>query len=273
MTILHALLLLGALVGTHPQQLAPPPATSRQPPPPPGGVVANPCGSAPTEEQLGGWIPWHTWLYAHDFGQLCYYQDANAALRGKPQAARRVVFMGDSITEMWRQIDPTFFTYGRVDRGISGQTTAQMLVRFRADVIRLDPQVVHIMGGINDIAGNTGVTSLRAIEDNIADMAELAQAHRIKVVIGSMLPTTRIPWRLGIKPAQAIARLNRWTQHYAHQHGFAYANYYDAMKNASGGMRAGMSADGVHPTPAGFRIMAAIVTRAIGKAKAEPDAR
>ena len=227
------------------------------------GVVDHPCAAEPTMQQTGGWGPWHVWLHAHDFGQLCYYREKNAAL--KPNAPR-VVFMGDSITEIWKQKDPDFFTHGRIDRGISGQTTPQMLVRFRQDVIDLHPAVVHIMAGTNDIAGNTGASTLKTVEGNLASMADLAHTHGIQVIMASVPPTDRFPWQPGIDPAPVIARLNTWIKRYAAQNGFTYVDYFDALATRGGAMKQGLSSDGVHPTAKGFAIMEPLTRAAIRSA-------
>ncbi len=230
------------------------------------GIVAHPCASAPSMKQAGGWGPWHTWLYAHDFGQLCYYRAKNKALKPPTANPPRVVFMGDSITEIWKQKDPQFFTHGRIDRGISGQTTPQMLVRFRQDVIDLHPAVVHIMASTNDIAGNTGASTFKAVEGNLASMAELAHAHGIRVIMASVPPTDRFPWQTRVDPVPVIARLNTWIRHYAKQHGFTYVDYFDAMTTPGGAMKKGLSSDGVHPTKKGFAIMEPLTRAAIRKA-------
>jgi lysophospholipase L1-like esterase len=214
-------------------------------------------------QQAGGYWPWHDWLYANDYGQLCFYRVANRELEAPGVSGVRVVFIGDSITQIWKQEDPRFFADGFVDRGISGQTTSQMLVRFRQDVIALHPEAVQIMGGTNDIAGNTGDTTLVAIENNLASMAELARAHGIKVILASVLPATHFFWNPRIKPAPKILVLNNWIRGYAKAQKDVYADYYDAMRTSSGGMRAGLSLDGVHPSRAGVCVMDAVASRAI----------
>lgn len=154
----------------------------------------------------------HDWL-AVDWGQVCRYQQENAAL--PPPSPARVVFLGDSITEAWKSEDPAFFDRDRLDRGIGGQTTAQMLVRFRADVLALRPAIVHIMAGTNDIAGNTGPTSLAIIQGNFMSMVEQARAHGIRVVLASIPPAARIGWRPELAPAPSIRAMNAWLKHYA----------------------------------------------------------
>src|SRR5205814_5629844 len=184
-------------------------------------------------------------------------KDENAKL-GLPAAGeKRVVFMGNSITEGWINIDAAFFTANKyINRGIGGQTTPQMLVRFRSDVIALKPKVVVILAGTNDIAGNTGPSTLEMIEDNLASMAELARANGIKVVMSSVLPVYDYLWKPGLKPAPKIIALNKWMKDYAGKHGAIYLDYHSAMSDARGGMRSELTHDGVHPNEAGYRIMA-----------------
>lgn len=202
-----------------------------------------------------------------DWANLAKYRDANAALPPPAAGEDRVVFIGNSITESWTPYFPSMFP-GKpyIDRGISGQTTPQMLVRFRADVIALHPRVVVILGGTNDIAGNTGPSTLEMIEDNLASMAELARANGIAVVMSSVLPVRDYPWKRGLQPAQKIMALNAWMKDYAANHGDIYLDYHSAMSDPDGGMRTELSPDGVHPNEAGYRIMARLVEQAIGDA-------
>jgi lysophospholipase L1-like esterase len=199
---------------------------------------------------------------AKDWPDLCRYQAANAALTSPPRA----VFMGDSITESWGIADPGFFSGGVVDRGISGQTSPQMLLRFRADVIALKPKVVHILAGTNDIAGNTGPTSERQFEDNIESMVELAKAHHVRVVIASILPMAALGWRPEYRPAGEVQRLNAWLRAYAASVGATYLDYYSRLATPEGAFRPDLSNDGVHPNLKGFAIMRAMAARAIGGA-------
>ncbi len=197
---------------------------------------------------------------ARDWPNLCRYRAANASLKAPPRA----VFMGDSITEAWAVADPDFFSGGVVGRGISGQTSPQMLLRFQADVIALRPRAVHILAGTNDIAGNTGPTTERDFEDNIRSMTELAQAHHIRVVIGSIPPMAALPWAPQYRPAGEVRRLNRWLRAYAARSGAAYVDYYDALAAPDGGFRPELSNDGVHPNLDGYAIMRRLAARAIG---------
>jgi lysophospholipase L1-like esterase len=153
-----------------------------------------------------------------------------------------------------------------IARGISGQTTPQMLVRFRQDVIALRPDVVVILAGTNDIAGNTGPSTLGMIEDNIASMAELAQANGIRVVLASVLPAFDYPWRPGLEPAPKIVALNAWMREWAARHGAVYLDYHGAMRDERDGLRAELTYDGVHPNEAGYRAMAPLAERAIADA-------
>jgi lysophospholipase L1-like esterase len=199
-----------------------------------------------------------------DFADLAHYAQANAALPSPALAQPRVVFIGDSITQFWATIDPEFFAFpGYVDRGISGQTTPQMLVRFRQDVVALKPAVVHIMAGTNDIAGNTGPMDLSATEANIASMGDLAQANAIQVVLGSVLPAADFWWHPGLNPGPRIAALNTWLKSYANSRGLVYVDYYAALTDGKLGIRADLAPDGVHPSREGYRVMDPMAVAAI----------
>jgi len=210
----------------------------------------------------------------NDWPDLHKYREANAKLSPPLKNENRVVFFGNSITEGWAPHFATMFP-GKpyVGRGISGQTTPQMLVRFRQDVIDLKPKVVVILAGTNDIAGNTGPSTVEMIEDNIASMAELAKANGIVPVLSSVLPVFDYPWRPGLEPAPKIIALNKWMKDYARAHGAVYLDYHSAMSDDKGGMRAGLASDGVHPTEAGYQVMAPLVEAAIKKALRKPVSR
>lgn len=184
----------------------------------------------------------------------------------------RVVLFGDSITEGWgRTGSDTFFPgKGYLNRGISGQTTAQMLVRFRQDVIALQPAVVVILAGTNDIAGNTGAATQAMIEDNLQSMVELAQAHGIAVVLSSVLPVSDYPWQRGVQPAPKVRALNAALKRYASTHNVVYLDYHTPLANRDGGLDKALAADGVHPTPAGYARMAPLAEAAITQALARP---
>ncbi|HUF25413.1 MAG TPA: SGNH/GDSL hydrolase family protein [Gemmatimonadaceae bacterium] len=200
-----------------------------------------------------------------EWAGLDRYRVENAML--PPPERDRVVFMGNSITEGWARLFPTLFP-GRpyVGRGIGGQTTSQMLVRFRQDVIALRPKVVVILAGTNDIAGNTGPAALHEIQGNLASMTELAQANGIGVVLCSVLPVFDYPWRPGLEPAPRIMALNAWLKRYAAGRNAVYVDLHSAMEDERHGMRAHLASDGVHPTEAGYRVMAPLVEQGIAVA-------
>jgi len=205
--------------------------------------------------------------FHNDWADLQRFRQANAELPPPAQGERRVVFMGNSITEVWAKFFPVQFP-GKpyIGRGISGQTTPQMLVRFRQDVIALKPHVVVILAGTNDIAGNTGASTLEMIEDNIASMTELAQANGIRVVLCSVLPVFDYPWKKGLEPAPKIVALNAWLKNYAGKNGAVYVDFHTPMSDARQGLRADLGADGVHPNEAGYRIMVPLVEEGISAA-------
>lgn len=183
----------------------------------------------------------------------------------------RVVYIGDSITESWATYFPALFP-GKpyIARGISGQTTPQILMRFRQDVVQLKPTVVVILAGTNDIAGNTGPSTLEMIEHNLASMAEIARANRIRVVLSSVLPAYDYPWKRGLDPAPKIVALNSWIRRYAEETGAVYLDYHSAMADARGGLRAELTRDGVHPNAAGYAVMAPLAEAAIARAMRQP---
>ena len=205
-----------------------------------------------------------------DWPQLARYRSENAALGEPRQGQRRVVFYGDSITDSWGRRHGHFFPdQPWVNRGISGQTTPQMLVRFRQDVIDLHPEAVVIFAGINDIAGNTGVETLPVIENNFRSMVALAKAAHIRVVLSSVLPAGRIPWRPGVDPRDEVAALNHWLEGFAAGEKLVFLNYYPAMVNAEGAMRPELAEDAfVHPNDAGYAVMEPLAKAAVLKALA-----
>lgn len=202
-----------------------------------------------------------------DYPNLARYAAANAAL--PPATKDRVVFFGDSITDAWGNAPankPMFFP-GKpyLDRGISGQTTPQMLVRFQQDVVALKPAAVVILAGTNDIAGNTGIESLEHVQDNFRSMAAIADANHIKLILSSILPVDDYPWRRGLEPAEKVRTMNTWLQQFCKDHGYTYLDYYTALTSPTGGMKADLARDGVHPTPAGYAIMQPLAQAAIDR--------
>ncbi len=204
---------------------------------------------------------------AQDWANLKHYQAENDSVLSLPPVKNRVVFMGNSITQGWKDTHPEFFQKNPyLDRGISGQTTPQMLIRFRQDVISLAPKVVVILAGTNDIAGNTGPSTLEMIVDNIASMAELAKANKIQPIICSVLPAYDYPWHHGLEPNIKIPKLNALLKAYAQKKGFMYLDYFSAMAEPNNAMIAEYTYDGVHCTSKGYDVMEKMVVPAIRKA-------
>lgn len=201
-----------------------------------------------------------------DWADLCRFRDDNLKLAARPQAERQVVFMGDSITEAWQYGDPTMFRVGWIDRGISGQTTSQMLLRFPGDVLALHPRVVHIMAGTNDIAGNTGPVSLDTIEGNIAAMVVLAKAAGIHVVLAATPPANKFTWQPDLEPAPRIAELNRRLKALAAREKVTFVDYGPALAMPDGGMKPDFSLDGVHPNADGYAAIAPLTRKAVAAA-------
>ena len=202
-----------------------------------------------------------------DWNQLGRYHDANEQLMKQPVEPGRVVFLGDSITDGWR-LDQSFPGKPFVNRGISGQTTPQMLVRMFPDVINLKPAAVIILAGTNDIARNTGPTTLKMIQDNFQAMAELAQAHGIKVILCSVTPIAdygRTPQTTQRPPAD-ILKINEWMKSYAAKTGATYVDYFSVLVDSKGFLKEGISTDGLHPNAMGYALMAPLADAAIQKA-------
>jgi lysophospholipase L1-like esterase len=220
---------------------------------PPEPSIANPAHTA-DEDRLH-----------NDWASLCRYRAENASLHRA--TGPRVVFMGDSITELWKVAHPEFFGENYIDRGVSGQTTAQMLVRFRQDVIALKPVVVHLLAGTNDFAGNGGPTTLEAIKNNIASMVDLATANDIHVVLGSVPPAGMFPWRPTVlEPAQHIVEMNEWLRRFAHERNLIYVDYHEPLADERDAMKQTFSNDGVHPNRDGYAVMEPLARRAIEQA-------
>jgi lysophospholipase L1-like esterase len=204
--------------------------------------------------------------YHEDWPWIKRYEGDNEKLPAPAKGEKRVVFMGNSITEGWINTDADYFkkhTY--INRGIGGQTTPQMLVRFREDVINLKPTVVVILAGINDIAENTGPSKIENVAGNIFSMAELAKNANIKVILSSVLPAYAIPWKPGLDPKDSIAKLNKMLKDYATKHKLGYIDYFTAMVNGDRGLKNELGTDGVHPNLAGYKVMEPLADNEIAK--------
>ena len=205
----------------------------------------------------------------NDYGELARYRAANTALRSPHAGEQRVIFFGDSITDSWK-LDVSFPGKDYINRGISGQTTSQMLVRFRQDVIDLQPHVLLILAGTNDIAGNTGPMSLEDIERNYASMAELARVHHIVTIFSSVMPVNGDhPEKREFfesRPAAQITALNTWLKQYCAANGDIYLDYYSAMVDDRGQLQPALSDDGLHPNAAGYKVLAPLAQQAIDQA-------
>jgi lysophospholipase L1-like esterase len=210
-------------------------------------------------------------VYTDDFGQLARYRDANAALKPPAPDENRVVFFGDSITDIWK-LEEYFPGKPYLNRGIGGQTTPQMLVRFRQDVIDLHPKVVVILAGTNDIAGNTGPMRLEDIEGDYVSIAELARANHMAVVFSSVLPvhnyTPKSQDFFAQRSTEKILALNQWLREYCTANGLVYLDYFSSMVDDKGLLKRELAEDGLHPNPTGYKIMAPLADAAIGKALA-----
>ncbi len=201
-----------------------------------------------------------------DFANFNKYRTANEELAPPLPGENRVVFMGNSITEGWKISDESFFSDNPyIDRGISGQTTPQMLLRFRSDVINLKPEIVVILAGINDIAENTGPITLEDILENIISMSQLAESNGIKVILCSVLPANEISWNPVIKPAEKVIRLNGMIKSYCLEKNILYVDYYTSMVDERNGLYKKYSEDGVHPNLAGYKVMEPVILEAISK--------
>lgn len=204
---------------------------------------------------------------AQDWANLKHFQESNNKIGAPTTNEDRVVFMGNSITIGWLNSRPEFFKEKPyINRGISGQTTPQMLLRFRQDVIDLKPAAVVILAGTNDIAGNTGPSTLEMISDNIKGMAELAHANGIEVILSSTLPAYDYPWKPGMEPANKIIALNKMIKTYAEANNHIYLDYFSAMVDDRNGLPKKYAEDEVHPTTEGYKVMEPLVEQAISKA-------
>jgi len=255
--------------GTVPETKAPAPTQTAPPANAAPGLTPNaPPALTPSGHPNNDYWNEHDRQLLTDFGWLGHFKENDVKLGLPAPGEKRVVFMGDSITQGWKIEGPDGYFPGKpyVNRGISGQTTPQMLVRFRQDVIDLKPTTVVILAGINDIAGNTGPETLEEIEGNLASMAELAVANHIHVVMCSVLPAFDFPWSPGKVPAPKVLALNAWMKGYAAEKGHVYVDYHAAMKDERDGLPATLSHDGVHPLPAGYAVMDPLVEAGIEKA-------
>ncbi|MCP9199765.1 SGNH/GDSL hydrolase family protein [Gramella sp. GC03-9] len=205
-------------------------------------------------------------LMEQDWPELKRYHEENQQII-QNKTWPKVVFMGNSITEGWVNMHPEFFSNNNyVGRGISGQTSPQMLIRFTPDVLDLKPEVVVILAGTNDLAANTGYASVKMISDNIKAMATLADQNDIRVVLSSVLPVYDYPWRPGLEPVSRIQELNTWMEKYAREHGYVYLDYFSNLSNAQKGMKKEYSEDGVHPNAKAYSVMEPLVQEAIANA-------
>ena len=204
-------------------------------------------------------ISYANWAKIDPYG-LCRYREENRSLPGP--SARRVVFIGDSITESWKASDPSFFTHDVIDRGVSGQTTMQMLARFRQDVIDLQPAIVHIMGGINDISSPIGTALTRS---NIQSMVDLAQANGITVILGEITPSAFFAGSPERNPGPHIVWFNRWLESYAQKKRLILVKYHGKLANGENGIRDGLSNDGLHPNRLGFAVMTPLARAAVDR--------
>jgi len=226
-------------------------------------------------ENLDRWRETLIPMFMNDYGDLTRYRAADAELGSPKPGEDRVVFFGDSITDIW-DLNRYFPGKGYVNRGISGQTTEQMLVRFRQDVVDLHPAVAVILAGTNDIAGNTGPESLAQIEGDFETMVEVARANQIRVVLSSLTPEngTRPQWTTYtvLRPPGEIVELNDWLKRYCQENGVVYLDYYSAMVDGQGRMKPELTQDGLHPSAAGFEVMAPLAEKAIREALGRPVA-
>ena len=219
-------------------------------------LPAHTCSAAELLEQKNQFADWP---------DLKHYRSANAVLPAPAPGEKRVVFFGSSTTELWGKQPGSVFFPGKpyLNRGVSGQVSPQMLLRFQQDVVNLHPAAFVFLGGSNDIAGNAGPIPLEDTEANIESMAEIAQANGIKVILASQMPTTEYLWNPGIHPAATLLALSAWEKELAAAHGYAYVDYYSALVGPDGNFRPGLSVDGVHPTAKGYEIMAPVIEKVI----------
>lgn len=261
-------------------------AYAQTPAAPPAGLATDPCAALPpppsdadfrakmdqavklgqpppkpSPEMAAAFEKWQAQQLKQDFSQRCRYAAQNQKL--PPPGEHRLVIFGDSIAEGWSRASPDFFKNDIIDRGISGQTTDQMLLRFHSDVLDLKPQTVHFIMATNDIAGNTGLTTLDWLQGNITSMVALARLQKIDVILSSVLPSGGYFWRPGFDPRPDIARVNAWLKSYAEANGLAYVDYHTALADPEGKFRSDLSHDGTHPNAKGYAIMEHLLTQAL----------
>ncbi|MES2607011.1 MAG: GDSL-type esterase/lipase family protein [Pseudomonadota bacterium] len=201
-----------------------------------------------------------------DWPALCRFRADNARLQ-TADTRPQLVFMGDSITENWLLGDSALFDDNNINRGIGGQTTPQMLLRFRADVVALQPRFVHILAGTNDVAGNTGPTTASDYQNNIMSMVELAKANNIAVLLGNIPPAATFSWQPSIDPVPRIRELNSWLREYAAEQDLVYIDYYAALAGSAGELRSELGNDGVHPNRDGYTVMKHLLEQALARSK------
>jgi lysophospholipase L1-like esterase len=265
------LMFLGTVVSAQ----TPAPSQAAQAPPPTGTQPAAAAGASCPEMATALTAMMNADARLRDWANMARYREANRTLPAAARSDARVVFMGDSITDGWQQPRYGGFFPGKpyVDRGISGQTTPQMLLRFRRDVIDLQPKAVVILAGTNDIAGNTGPMTNEEIQGNLASMSELAHAHNIKVVFSSVTPVgeyhvtnPRLAPQTTTRPMERIKALNEWMKSYAAAHGDVYLDYFSAMIDDKGLMKAELTEDDLHPNAKGYAVMGPLAEAAIARA-------
>lgn len=222
------------------------------------GMVEQPCASQTGLNAGSAYVKTYDWAW------LCRFRAENAALAGKPSP--KLVLMGDSLTSFWAQNDPELFSKSFANRGIAGQSSSEMLLRFHQDVVALRPATVHILAGSNDVGGINGPTSPQGFKNNIRAMTDISKANGIAVILGSITPAAKIDWQPSISPARQIIKLNQWLRAFSEEEGLIYADYHSALTDANGAMRPEFSEDGVHPDAAGYAVMRRILEAAIARA-------
>lgn len=225
------------------------------------GMMDQPCPAQ------GGLHAGSAYVRKYDWAWLCRFRAENAALAGK--APPKLVLIGDSITSFWEQNDPALFSKSLALRGIAGQSSSELLLRFYQDVVLLRPAIVHILAGNNDVGGINGPTSPQAFKNNLRAIVDIARANGIIVILGSITPAAKIDWQPSVRPAGQIIELNKWLRGFSDEEGLIYADYHSALTDAKGAMRREYSKDGVHPDAAGYAAMRHILEAAIARAEGE----